>query len=234
MAYLYRHIRHDKDEPFYIGIGTDINGRYKRAREKFGRNKIWKDIVAKTTYHIEIMMDDLSIDEAHIKEIYFIGLYGKKMNGGVLANITDGGEGCVGLIHSEETKRKIAAMKIGTTSPMKGKISKVRGEKHGMFGKTHRDDLKTKWSIERKGAIPWNVGNKWGENQIVTEEMKNAQVGRRIEVYQYDMNDILINKYPSLFEASLKTGIRRGNISHCIKGNRKSSGGFKWAATPLE
>jgi hypothetical protein len=23
MAYLYRHIRHDKNEPFYIGIGSD-------------------------------------------------------------------------------------------------------------------------------------------------------------------------------------------------------------------
>ena len=29
MAYLYRHIRLDKNEPFYIGIGSDTN--FKRA-----------------------------------------------------------------------------------------------------------------------------------------------------------------------------------------------------------
>jgi hypothetical protein len=31
MAYLYRHIRHDKNEPFYIGIGSDNN--YKRSKQ---------------------------------------------------------------------------------------------------------------------------------------------------------------------------------------------------------
>ena len=30
MAYVYRHIRLDKNEPFYIGIGSDAN--YSRSR----------------------------------------------------------------------------------------------------------------------------------------------------------------------------------------------------------
>lgn len=28
MAYVYRHIRLDKNEPFYIGIGKDEGGKY--------------------------------------------------------------------------------------------------------------------------------------------------------------------------------------------------------------
>ena len=42
MAYLYRHIREDKNEPFYIGIGSDST--YKRANQtkKERRNKIPK------------------------------------------------------------------------------------------------------------------------------------------------------------------------------------------------
>ena len=34
MAYVYRHVRVDKNQPFYIGIGTDNN--YKRARNLTG------------------------------------------------------------------------------------------------------------------------------------------------------------------------------------------------------
>jgi hypothetical protein len=34
MAYLYRYIRLDKNKPFYIGIGSDNKGQYKRAYNK--------------------------------------------------------------------------------------------------------------------------------------------------------------------------------------------------------
>ena len=45
MAYLYRHIRLDKNEPFYIGIGGDDKGYYERAYHKIShRNKHWKNI----------------------------------------------------------------------------------------------------------------------------------------------------------------------------------------------
>ena len=76
MAYLYRHIRLDKNEPFYIGIGSD--NVYKRANDKKGRNKIWYDIAAKTDYEVEILFDNISWDNACKKEIEFISLYGKK------------------------------------------------------------------------------------------------------------------------------------------------------------
>ena len=46
--YLYRHIRLDKNEPFYIGIGTkeerykSFEMIYKRAFSKKKRNIIWQ------------------------------------------------------------------------------------------------------------------------------------------------------------------------------------------------
>lgn len=196
MAYVYRHIRLDKNEPFYIGIGSNCTKvMYKRAKETHGRNKIWKDIVAKTKYAIEILIDNISIEEAQIREVYFISLYGKIINGGMLANLTDGGEGCLGLIHSDETKAKLSNAKKGRPSKMKGKKSDVRGIRHDMFGNTHSDELKAKWSKERKGSVPWNVGKKWGDGQVVTKKMKNAQVGRRIPVYQYDLNGVLVGRF---------------------------------------
>ena len=98
--YLYRHIRLDKNEPFYIGVGTKkvIEGSYvrvyARALSKTGRNKIWKDISRKTDYEVEILGESNSYDIINEKEIEFIKLYGRKCKGeGSLANFKKGGSG---------------------------------------------------------------------------------------------------------------------------------------------
>ena len=50
MAYVYRHIRLDKNEPFYIGIGSDMTN--KRANERARRSELWKKIVAKSVLRL--------------------------------------------------------------------------------------------------------------------------------------------------------------------------------------
>jgi hypothetical protein len=96
--FVYQHIREDKGNIFYIGIGK-INTKGKtykmeryRAYSKQGRNPIWKNIVAKTAYVVEIIKDDLGFDEAKGLEIELISLHGKVKTGGLLSNISDGGE----------------------------------------------------------------------------------------------------------------------------------------------
>ncbi len=78
MAYVYRHIRLDKNEPFYIGIGSCLNRCYIKTR----RNKHWHSITDKTDYRVDIIFDDLSLEDAKEKEKELIYLYGKKVNGG--------------------------------------------------------------------------------------------------------------------------------------------------------
>lgn len=96
MAYLYRHIRLDKNEPFYIGIGITEN--YSRAYSKKSRNKLWKTIANKSGYEVEIVFDDLSWEEACNKEKEFIELYGRIDNkSGILSNMTNGGDGTIGI-----------------------------------------------------------------------------------------------------------------------------------------
>jgi len=75
MAYLYRHIRKDKDEVFYIGIGSDED--YKRANNKSRRNPYWKTIVNNYGYDVEIMIDDMSWEDACLKETEFINYFYK-------------------------------------------------------------------------------------------------------------------------------------------------------------
>jgi hypothetical protein len=110
MAYVYRHIRLDKNEPFYIGIGSDAN--YARANSHKGRNPYWLKIVEKTEYEVEILVNELNWVEALKKEKEFIQLYGRVDNKtGILCNLTDGGEGVLGKIVSYETKQKQSLVK---------------------------------------------------------------------------------------------------------------------------
>ena len=92
MAYIYRHIRKDNNNVFYIGIGND--NEYKRASDKKSRNRYWNFIVKKIGFEFEIIEDGLSWVDACEKEKYWIKKYGRKdLNEGNLVNMTDGGEG---------------------------------------------------------------------------------------------------------------------------------------------
>jgi len=118
IGYVYRHIRLDKNEVFYIGIGTMDKGKYYRAYFKHGRNPFWNYIVNKTKYEVEILFEDLPSKELYAKEKELIKLYGRRNNGtGTLVNLTDGGESNFGYIPTEETRRKMSE-----NSPNKTKV----------------------------------------------------------------------------------------------------------------
>jgi hypothetical protein len=134
---LYRHIRQDKNEPFYIGIGESEN----RAYEIKGRTRAWKNI-AKKGYDVEVLFNDLSWEEACEKEIEFIALYGRRdKKAGTLVNMTDGGEGTVGYRHTVKTKEKCRMATSGINHPFYNKkrpdqSEKMKGENNPCFGRT--------------------------------------------------------------------------------------------------
>lgn len=113
--YLYRHIRLDKYEPFYIGIGAiridpkrgTHKGKYARAYSTSDRSNLWKKIANKTEYLVEILLHSDDYEFIKKKEIEFISYYGRKdKESGSLANLTDGGEGTLGKSPSELHRKK--------------------------------------------------------------------------------------------------------------------------------
>lgn len=120
--YVYRHIRLDTNQVFYVGKG---HGRRAWGKTS-GRNRYWKAIVAKTPYDVEIIMENLTEQEAFAKEIEFIALY--KRLGYCKANLADGGQGATGVAckfkgipRTEEEKRKISQSKMGSIPWNRGK-----------------------------------------------------------------------------------------------------------------
>lgn len=136
MAVVYRHIRKDKNQPFYIGIGEEVS----RAYEKKHRTQVWKNI-AKRGYEVEILFEDITWEEACQKEGEFIALYGRRDLGrGPLVNLTDGGEGTLGYRHSDETKEKCRAATSGENHPFYNKerpdhSQKMQGEGNPSYGR---------------------------------------------------------------------------------------------------
>lgn len=127
--YLYRHIRLDRNEPFYIGIGVihnefiTLRSRYERAYSKLKRNPYWRNITSQTNYDVEIILESDNRELIIQKEIEFIKLYGRKdINTGILSNMTDGGEGGNGAkrinkrVYSEETRKKLSIANKGRTN----------------------------------------------------------------------------------------------------------------------
>ena len=115
MYYLYKHIRLDKNEVFYIGIGkintTDntFRGYHRRAFEKKkSRNLYWRNIVSKTDYRVEIILYTDNEETIQQKEIEYINLYKK-----TLCNLTEGGYGITSYKHNQKTKEKIRKASLG-------------------------------------------------------------------------------------------------------------------------
>jgi hypothetical protein len=150
MAILYRHIRLDKNEPFYIGIGKHKTRPYSKKR-----NTIWNSIVSKTEYEIEVLFDDLTWEQACEKEIEFIKLYGRiDLGTGCLANLTDGGDKLANL--SELSRKKIREVRAKQTFTEESNIKrsqKLKGRTSPLKGRKLSEERKKQMSDIRKGRV---------------------------------------------------------------------------------
>ena len=242
MAYLYKHIRTDTNEVFYIGIGEDkINetNLFKRAYVTYDRNKYWKNIINKTDYKIEIILNNLSWEEACSKEIEYIKIYGRKDLGlGTLVNMTDGGDGTKGYKHTIENKLKRSLhMKNRIISKeTREKMSNSRkGKSPGNKGKKTSDEIKQKLSIIKKGKP-----TPWLRTVVLSEESKRrmSRKGQKCtEEFIIKMRSISPKKkkvlcvdtgiiYESVQEAFRLLKIY--HISEVCNGQRQKAGGFNF------
>jgi hypothetical protein len=146
MAYVYRHITKNKDisEVFYIGIGSDLNNKYKRAFETRRRSNFWKNIYNKYDFNVEIILDDLTWEQACNKEIEFIKLYGRRDLGlGTLCNLTNGGDGVIGLIWTKDHRDKLSKSLKGRVYSNET-INKMSAAQKGKKGIPHTEEFKNK------------------------------------------------------------------------------------------
>jgi len=214
MACLYRHIRKDLNVPFYVGIGKNLN----RAYSKSHRNNHWLSIVQKTEYDVHIILDEIDYEFAKEKEKEFIDLYKRKVDGGTLCNITKGGDGVLGIVHSDEARKKMG-------EPNKGKtISEWHRKRISEFhtGKIVSEETKEKVSEKMSGE----KNHRYGVN--ASEETKNkmsasARKGEDNHSSKLIASDILeirrlSSEGMSQRKIATKFNVTKGTISNILKG----------------
>ena len=207
--YVYRHIRLDKNEPFYIGIGNKKN--YARAYQikPNRRNEIWRKIFDKTEIEVEIILEGLTKNQSSEKEQEFIRLYGRKDLGtGTLCNMTDGGDGIWNCIRSNETKDKLRQQKLGDKNPMFGKTQTEETRlkrRNSLLGQTRSEEVKKKQSLS---------------------SIKSGQA-KSVDVFRFDNNDY-IGRFHSISEACRTLGFHHANSKACLvaNGKRKQTHGY--------
>lgn len=189
MAIVYRHIRLDNGNPFYVGISKS----FRRAYSKHLRNNHWDSIVNKYGFKVEIIFDDLTYEEAKNKEIEFIKLYGRIDNKtGILVNMTDGGDGALGCTQSDESKEKKRKVWLGrkhTTETIKKMSESQKGIKNHQYHK--------------KGVLNKNFGLKRSEEcRKKLSELAKLKVGEKNPMFgkkhteeaKQKMRDRIINR----------------------------------------
>jgi len=157
--YTYAYLREDRT-PYYVGKG-EKDRAYKKRKGEIRPPKDKSRII--------FLKQNLTEEDAFKHEIYMIAVFGRKDNGtGILRNRTNGGEGGLGAIRSEETKRKLSETKRGENNPNYGKSfseeyrrklsESKRGEKHPNYGKPRSEETKSKLSERMKGKNNPNYG----------------------------------------------------------------------------
>jgi len=206
MAVVYFHKIKDTNEVFYVGIGD----KEKRAYTKNSRSSFWKHIVKKYGYDVEIVHTDISLEEACKLETQYIKEFGRRDLGlGNLVNMTDGGEGKSGFIHTEETKIKISKSNKGKKLTEEHKRNLKLNHK-GTTGKKHSP--KTIEKI-KESNIKARTDKKWlkSRNEANTFRILTEQdVIEAIKLYK----DGVMNYR----ELGKKYNVSRTTISSAIQG----------------
>lgn len=179
--YVYFYLR-DDFTPYYVG-----KGKNKRAWRKHENVEVPKD-----KSKIIVLKNNISELEAFSLERYYIRWFGKKINGGILQNISDGGEGLPALVgelngmfgkkHLESSKQK---MSIAVSKRLKGKSYEER------HGKEKANEIKRIRSEKFKSLDRTGKNNSRFDFTEYTFKNVNGEifVGTRFDFYQkYKLN----------------------------------------------
>lgn len=168
--------------PIYVGKGKSSrpkNHTYKyRNGGTYFYNKL-KNIVGLGYEPMWVIVkNNLSEIDAFKEEIRIISLIGRKSNGGLLYNLTDGGEGQSGFKHREESKLK-TSLSLRSNNDWLLK----------MKSKEHSDSL----SKSLKGHIGYGKGIPRSEE--VKDKIRNSVIGNKNHFFGKTHSDKLKSEY---------------------------------------
>jgi hypothetical protein len=252
--YLYRHIRLDKNEPFYIGIGTKQKRKYEncyncihgRAFSKSQRNNFWKKVISKTEYEVEIFLESNDYKFIKQKEIEFIFLYGRKdLKTGTLVNLTSGGDAVCDKI-KRYGKENPASRKILQYN-LKGEFiqiydSIIEASSINEINEHHiRDCLRLNknknYSIDKyrkTGNFIWLYFVHNYQQNITIIPNSNSSYKRAKKYYQYDLEGNFIQEWLGRDSICKYYNWKRATVGGFLKNKTNLGNNFFWFNEKLQ
>lgn len=218
----------------------------------------------KEAFEVKVLVECETIEEMNHRETYYIRILKTQTPNGY--NVLPGGSNSR---HTEETKKKIGEGNKGKhigkkrTQEVKDKMSRdrkgkrrspevakacserVRGDKHPMFGKHHRDESKQQISKSLKGINTWTLGKK--DSKETVEKKRIASTGRipslktkqtLSRVNSSPNMEVLCHQtgalYRSTAEAARSLNLSRSKVKDVLKGRSKHTKGYTFEYTNKE
>lgn len=163
--YVYLHIKEDDGTVFYVGKGKNL-----RWCVSHSRTLHWKNTAKKHGVICHIVAHNLTVEESLILEKKLIASYGRQdQKTGCLVNLTDGGDGVVNYVWTDEHRRKISEAGMGRkhTEEFKQMVSRIHK------GKVLSTETRSKISASR-------TGKKWTEAQRLAGENRKMPSSREV------------------------------------------------------
>lgn len=239
---------------FYIGKGMKTESydriEYHLKYWEHNRNKKLKNKINKLEgiFDIEIIFESENEQECLDLEYKLIKEIGKEN----LCNLTDGGGGVSGFIHSEETKHKISIWRKGKklnknicqriSQNKTGNAYKLKHIPEGLIEKLYHikniqeiaDTLNLSFPTVKKYLVDNHLYIKSKNKPPITEEtktkFKNRKCRKGKEIIQLDKNNNILREFFSISDACnyISKPKREGDITTVCQGKQKTAFGFIW------
>lgn len=179
----------------------------------------------------QLVLDEYSV----IKEVFNVNKscdrsrLGLKHTEGSKKKMSDKLKGRVGtrlgVKYDDELRKKLSIAHTGLPSPIKG-IKRTPEHRAAIkAGLDKRSDAEKRLQGERRSP---KMKKYWALNKKahIENRLKNKPQCKWVVQCDVDGNDI--KEFHGVKFAASELGINKNGISQCLKGNRKTAGGFKW------
>ena len=220
---VYAHIN-KSDGSVYVGITSQkLSDRFRNGNGYRKSIYFWRAIQKYGWDNFVHMVVAENLSEQSAKEIERVVISSLRDKDIPLYNLTDGGEGMSGSRISEDAINRLR-LKLKGRPKSDEHRRKISESRRGRFAGSDNPNYGNHLSDEAKKRI--------GDSHRGTNNVNYGKAGQQTtaskRVAQYTMDGELISEYPSLSEASRKTGIGISGISKCCRGDYPQSHGYVW------